>query len=398
MPRILRSLAVSAAVLTAAVAVVRAQAMPELPSRPIPGWSFTPAVTIGVLHDSNATLRATVGRSEGLSDQLWTVQPAGAVKFLGKYTTFDASYRGELHHYASLDALDQYTQRGSVSVSHRATPHVSFSARNTYTRVPTTDELDIPGIVPFSRTGTQVDTLTAGTDVALSPFTTMSAVYTGSWIRFDEPDNLVLRNADLHGVSGTLSRRMSQRISLGGSVEYRFANLDEGRHQFRFLDAGGTLVYHVSEHTALDGEVGVAHVTDQANLTAKTGPMFRVGVTQRTEHALLGLTYQHLFVPSIGFAGANSSQQVRGFAHVPLGRRLFGDQSLSWRRSDPLLANELRLQSLLATSAVGYEWARWFTVRGFYQFSRQDSEVFGGKTLRHRIGVEATFSQPMRIQ
>src|SRR5574338_1157811 len=159
---ILRPLAISAVILAGTVALTRAQTAPELPSRPIAGWSFTPAVAVGLVHDTNATLRATSGFSQGLPDQLWTVEPSGDLGYLGKYTTFDASYHGELRRYATLNALDQYTQRGAVSVSHRATPHLTFHARDSYARVPTTDQLDIEGIVPFSRIGSRVNTLTGG--------------------------------------------------------------------------------------------------------------------------------------------------------------------------------------------------------------------------------------------
>ena len=103
-------------------------------------------------------------------------------------------------------------------------------------------------------------------------------------------------------------------------------------------------------------------------------------------------------MPSLGFAGSSRSQELRGYGHVPLARRLYVDGSASWRRSDPLLANILQLQSLWLTSVVGYEYARWMRLEGFYRFSRQDTQVAGGEIVRHRVGVQAVFSQPVRIQ
>jgi hypothetical protein len=390
------ALVLAAAALAAGPAA--AQIVETLPSSPVPGWSFTPGATIGVVHDSNAILRATAGRSQGLPDQLWTVQPAVALDFYGKYTRFDASYRGNIRRYSSLDALNGYDQRGVIGLTHRATPHVTLRVRDTYSRVPTTDELQIDGIVPFTRTGSATNTLTGSVDTQLSRFTSATFRYIGTWVTFDQQNNLVLRGANVQSVGGDVLRQLSDRLSLGGTFDYRFANLDEGLRQFRFLDTGATVQYRLGPHTSLEGTAGLAHVSDVLAATAKTGPLFRAGLTHQTEHALFGATYQRVYVPSLGFAGSNRSEEARGYVHAPLGRRLYADGSLAWRRSDPLLANVLQLQSVWLSSSIGYEYTRWMRFQGFYRFTRQGTQIPGGEITRHRVGVEAVFSQPMRIQ
>lgn len=387
------------ALLAVCAAPIAAQApSSELPSAPGPGWTFTPGVAIGIVHDSNTILRATEGSSEGVPDQLWNVEPSGALDYLGKYTTFAGSYNGNIRRYATLDALNGYDQRGALALTRRATKFVTLRLSDTYARLPTTDELDLPGVVPFTRVGSRINTLTGGIEARLAPRTKLAATYTGTWTHFDQQNNLILRGANVHALGTELTRALTERISMGAEFEYRIADLDEGLHQFRFQDAGGTLHYTAGPHTGLDAAGGVAHVTDRADGSSSTGPFVRLGLTHQTARAVLGVSYQRLYVPSVGFAGSNRSQQLRGYAHAPLARRLYVDGSLAWRRSDPLLANVLQIQSIVASSSIGYEYARWLRFEGFYRFSHQDTQVAGGEVVRHRAGIRAVFSQPVRIQ
>jgi hypothetical protein len=73
------------------------------------------------------------------------------------------------------------------------------------------------------------------------------------------------------------------------------------------------------------------------------------------------------------------------------------DGSVAWRRSNPFVANELRLDTYWVRSTLGYGLTRWLRLEGFYAFSRQDSQVTGGEVNRHRGGVQVVISQPMRI-
>jgi hypothetical protein len=77
--------------------------------------------------------------------------------------------------------------------------------------------------------------------------------------------------------------------------------------------------------------------------------------------------------------------------------RAYVQGSAAWRRTNPFLATELRLDTLWVHSTVGYSVSRWLRTEGQYAYTRQDSQVTGGEISRHRVGVQLVISQPMRI-
>src|SRR5688572_24367117 len=172
----------AAAVLMAALSVSGAAAQDqtpnaEFPSYQMPGWSFTPAVGIGVVYDSNVALsspRVSIGETQG--DSLFTITPAGQLEFVGKRTRFSANYRGGVRRYLEVSGLDGFDQRASVGFTRAWSPRLSTFANMGYAESPTTDEVELNG-VPFRRAGTQRTTVTIGSGFRLTKFTTWSARY-----------------------------------------------------------------------------------------------------------------------------------------------------------------------------------------------------------------------------
>ncbi len=78
--------------------------------------------------------------------------------------------------------------------------------------------------------------------------------------------------------------------------------------------------------------------------------------------------------------------------------RLYVNGSAAWRRSNPFVASDLRLDTIWLRSTVGYGLTRWLRLEGYYAFTRQDSQVTGGEINRQRAGVQVVISQPMRIR
>ena len=78
--------------------------------------------------------------------------------------------------------------------------------------------------------------------------------------------------------------------------------------------------------------------------------------------------------------------------------RLYVNASGTWRRTDPLLREELALDTFIIDTTAGYGMTRWARLEAFHRFSRQDSQSTGGEINRHRVGVQVVISQPMRIQ
>ena len=91
----------------------------EFPSYRMPSWSFTPSIAIGTVYDNNVALsspRADVGETQG--DSLLTLIPSGQLEYLGKRTEFSANYRGFVRRYFEIEGLDEFSQRGAISLKH----------------------------------------------------------------------------------------------------------------------------------------------------------------------------------------------------------------------------------------------------------------------------------------
>jgi hypothetical protein len=370
----------------------------ETPSYRIPGWSFTPSVAFGAVHDTNVALispRADVGETP--SDSLFNVVPGGQFEYLDRRTDFSANYRGFLRRYLEVDGLDGFDQRASIGFKRAMTRRLSFFARNNFADAPTTDEVDLNG-VPFRRTGSRTNTLAAGTDYRITKFTTLSTRYDMTWVSFDRPD-IFLSGGWIHGLRNELSQQLSARVSVGGEHSYRTATLDEGARQLSFQDAGGVIRLVLGPSTTGSAAAGFAMLNDRSRAETRTGPYLRLGIVHALEHATIGAGFERQYVPSFGFGGASSSQELRGYVLMPLGRsRLYTQASGSWRRTFPFEEDVLELDTAVLRATVGYSATRWARVEGLYAYSRQDSVVTGGEVDRHRIGIQFVIAQPVRIR
>jgi hypothetical protein len=370
----------------------------ELNPWAVPGWSFVPGLTLSGVYDTNVALAsapADTQRTQG--DRLYIAEPFGQLRYFGRRTNFSTGYGGYLRRYSDFDQLNGFDQRGYLTLRHLATRHVTLFLHDTYMDVPSTDEVELNGI-PFSRTGSRFNTLAAGVEARLTKFTDLSVRYDQTWVTFDRKDTL-LTGGWVNGVKTELARRLTDRASLGAEYGIRLADLNEGTRQVVFQDAGGTLRYAAGPHTSLSLGAGVSHLVDDARDESRTGPYFRAGVTHDGERATIGAGYERMFVPSFGFGGSNQSQELRAFVQMPLDRnRTYVQGSAAWRRSDPFIPGELKLDTIWLRSTVGYALARWLRLEGFYAFTRQDSQVTGGEIHRHRTGVQIVISQPVRIR
>jgi hypothetical protein len=373
-----------------------AQQQEEFRNRPIPGWSFTPSVAVGTLFDTNVALASQpVGDARNEGDTLFLMEPSAQLQFNGKYTNFGAGYHGYLRRYADLDALNGYDQRGLVSLRHRATRHVTVFASETYSKSPTTDELDLNG-VPFSRTGSRQNSAQGGIDVQVGRHTSVSGRYDFTSIDFDR-DVALINGGHVHGVAGSVTHRVAEHVSMGGEYQLRLATLEDGARQITFHDAGGTIHVQTGQHTSVDGAAGISHLSDAAFDTSRTGPYFRIAITQELEYAIVGGAFERRFLPSFGFGGSTRSQDLRGFIRMPIERRMYVQGTGSWRRTDPLIEEALQLDTLRLQSTLGYSVSRWLHLEGFYHYTRQETQL-GGLIDRQRVGIQAVIAQPMRLR
>jgi hypothetical protein len=382
----------------AAVYAQGQQQAAEIDSFRLPGWSFTPSVAAGVLHDSNVALavpRASVGETQG--DTLFNIVPSGRLEFLGRRTQFSASYRGFLRRHMEVDGLDGFDQRASAGVTRGVTRRLSVFAQNSFTDAPTTDDVEVNG-APFRRTGARTNTFAAGADYRLSRRSTLTSRYLQTWVAFDRPD-LFLTGGRVHGLLNQLGYQLSERLSLGGEYAFRTASLNEGSRDLSFHEAGGVLRLTVGPHTTGSAAAGFSTLHDRTADVTRTGPYVRLGITHELRHATLGAGFERQFVPTFGFGGATNSRQLRGYVLMPLGRtRVYTQTSATWGHSVPFEQDVLELDTITLRSTVGYAFTRWARGEALYPYTRQDSIITGGEVDRHRIGVQFVVAQPMRIR
>ena len=397
----IRRAAMAAAVICACAAPLSAQA-PEVERPTIPGWSFTPGVTAGVVYDNNVSLSdapASTGRTP--SDQLFMVQPSGRIEFNGPRTVFASGYRGSFRRYVELDQLNNFEQRADVSLRRLATPRLTFMLNNSFSDVPTTDDVELNG-VPFSRTGTRTNAFAASLAARLTKFSDLNVRYENTWVTFDQAPgvNTFLTEGVLNGVRANLTRRLSERLTAGGEYALRLANMNEGTQQLTFQDVGGNISYALGQLTSLSVSGGLSHLNDRTALDDdRIGPYIRTALTHQMPRATAGVSFERAFAPTFGFGGASASQELSGFVTMPLHRnRLYVQSRGTWRRTDPLIEESLQIDTLRLSATLGYSANRWLRGEAFYDYSRQDSIVTGGEIDRHRVGAQFVISQPMRIR
>jgi hypothetical protein len=398
MSRQLRRQIWCAVLLMGLAAPVAAQQDPsaEIPSR-TPGWSVTPGVTFGAIYDSNVALAsAPADTRRTQSDRLVLAEPFGQLEYFSPRTEFSSGYQGYLRRYADVTQLNGFDQRGYLSLRRLVTRRFTFFLHESYARVPTTDEVELNG-VPFARTGSRLNSIAAGFDSRVTKYTDFSFRYENTWVDFDRQESL-LTGGFVNGGRAELSRRLSERLSVGAEYGVRVADMNAGTHQVTFQDTGGTLHYGLGTRTMLSLAGGWAFLNDQLFRDRRNGAYLRSEITHDARRATVGASVERTFVPSFGFGGSTQSDQIRGFVRMPFDRnRLYYQGSAAWRRSNPFIANELQLDTIWLRSTVGYAASRWLRFEAFHAFTRQDSKVTGGEINRQRAGVQVVVSQPMRI-
>jgi hypothetical protein len=216
-------------------------------------------------------------------------------------------------------------------------------------------------------------------------------------VAFDRQESF-LTGGFVNGGRAELSRRLNDRLSIGAEYGARFADLNAGTHQVTFQDSGGTLHYRLGSRTTLSFAGGWAFLNDKLLNDRRNGTYVRSEIMHDAQRATLGASFERLFVPSFGFGGSNQSDQIRGFVRMPFDRRrLYFQGAAAWRRSNPLIANELDFDTIWIRSTLGYSASRWLRFEGFHTFTRQDSHGTDGEINRQRAGVQVVVSQPMRI-
>jgi hypothetical protein len=390
------------AALLASATPAFAQVSQDLPSEfeswRLPGWSFTPGATFGLLYDSNVALAPPDVNKKTAGDKLLAVEPMGQLEYYSARTSFSSGYRGLFRRYVDLNGLDDSEQRGFFTLQEKLTRRVTLNATDNLAQAATTDQLQLNG-VPFERTGGRYNDFAGGVDSRLSRTVDLAARFESTWVSFDQRVNTALIGGVVNGVNAELSRRLNERVSLGVENDLRFATLDQGTRQLMFEEIGGTFHYRLTDITSVDAAGGIAHLLDRTHDVTRDGPYVKVGVMHRASRATIGGSYNRSYVPSLVFGGTNQSQEATGYVQMPFSRnRWYLQESVAWRRTNPFISTELPLSSIWIHNLVGYGITRWFRIEGYYDFSGQNNQQVEGQITRHLAGVQFVVAQPVRIR
>lgn len=391
-------------VLVAGLAVPRPAAAQSAEGEPgqAPGWTFTPAVAVGWLWDSNVAMVSPGFNQDIRGDNVFLITPSGAMDFLGKHTNFGVGYSGTIRRYRDVNELDSYDQRFRVSVAHRPMARLLLFGREGFSRLPTTDETELNG-VPFRRAGSRLNNAGGGFEYRLTKLSTLRATYEFVDVAFDRQGVLptYVVGGRSNGINSEFNRRLTERVALGAIYEIRFAQIKTqlGTNQpLRFQSLGASSRLTLGPMTTILLAGGVSVLSDPGAGDTNVGPFIRAAITHHLERATIDGGYERSFVPTFGFAASTQTEQLHGSVLMPVYRnRAYVQATSAWRRNNPLLVNEPPLKSFWLSATVGYAIARPVRIEGFYTTAWQDTRLAGGQVNRHRVGAQIVLSSPVRV-
>ena len=384
------------------VSLAGAQPAPWQPERLTAGWTFTPAIALGTMHDDNVTVR-----NEGnprLSEWVALVNPRGELTFNGRRVRFNAGYSGALEAYRRYSELNRYEQRSRVALRQQVNQRLAFSSRASYTVSPTTDRLEI-GTLPFLDIGSRMADAGAGFQLQMSTRTALEGDYRFQHVRFDRdtdsPDFQFLNGGHAHSPAVRLLHALSSRVSVGGEWQFRRAALDGFEDRFNVQNLVGTASVRVGPSTSISGGFGTSHLTASTSDVSVWGPAVQAGISHQVERATVSARYFRSFVPSFSFGGLTGNHQFTAQVRAPLTRdaRLTVDGGTSFSRTEPVaeLGQSFQVDSLSFHGSLGYQIAAWLRTEGFVTSTHQNSTA-RGNVDRLRVGIQFVTSKPVRIE
>jgi hypothetical protein len=396
------------AVLSAPLTVAAQTGATETPAaelQRVPGWVFTPALSVGGTWDDNVLVVHREDTKPG--DFGSPIGPGLRLDYTGRLTRFSSAYEGSFVLYRELSDLNSSHQTLRASFEHRPTKRLLLFGHEDFTRAPTTDAVELAGI-PFYRVGTRSNSVAGGFEAALAEQTSLRAAYTLQSVDFDFDEllGLQLRGGHAHQLEIVLSRSISSRLSIGGDYSLQSAfvagipDLPQfPDDRFSIHSAGVTATYQLGPTVTVTGGAGFARLMASLTQEARTGPTFRAGIAHRARRAVVSGGYQRSFVPSFGFGGTFQNEEWNANALIPFARnRAYVNGAVSWLINDTLDAALPTLRSLHLTSTIGYRATRWLRIEGFYTRSTQNTHPVGGTLSRNQVGFQIVTAKPFYLR
>jgi len=389
----------------AAAAVVLAASAATAQEQPAvgPGWTFTPSFGFSETYDDNVTLfgRTDVGTAN--NDLISVYTPQADLTFIGRRTRVNGGYSGSLLDYQTFSLFNRWDQHAQIGLRRIESRRISWSLQGNVTLTPSTDAMEFDGI-PFSHTGARTVTLRGMLDYRVSQRDTISTSLIRQQVTFDRPDELLpyLRGGESIESFTSYRRHLNSRIGLGGTYSLRNSSSVGELEHLTFHGVRAEVDYQLTPVWNVRGGAGVDYVPATLITPAQHAPGFSGSVDWAQRSRGFHAGYQRMFMPSFGIGGAVESQDLTASYHTPLfnSRRIYSEQSLSWRDNKPLVLTpgRLRLRTTRIRAAIGYAPRPWIRMEGFYSKAFQTTLIPGGDIDRNRIGFVITTSRPVRMQ
>jgi hypothetical protein len=276
-----------------------------------------------------------------------------------------------------------------------------LETRHSASASPTTEDLDLNGL-PFTQVGSRMYTGRGGFSYGLNDRTSWSGDYTFEWVRFDRdtPEFSLLRGGESHALGSTVTRRVAERMSVGGSYSWAYTRFGDGELDADLHRTQGQVSYQVGPNTALSAGAGVAYLQVSSAADGQFGPTYGLGIGHEAGRVQLRARYERTFVPTYGFGTTVAHQQLSGSAYVPIARgRMFLTGGGFYRKADPVegIGNLIQIDSVRFEGAWGLHATRWLRMEAFFSQSFQESSA-RGKYDRTRVGLQFVTLKPMRIE
>jgi hypothetical protein len=368
-----------------------------------PGWTFIPSFGVEETYDDNISMFGVRTAEDVNNDFLTRYAPSADVHYSGKHTSFDSGYSGSFLAYRTYAQLNQWDQRGHVSIKRQESTRFEWLASAMAATVPTTDLINLAGI-PYRRVGSSIADANASFSFRLDARNTLTGSTILQRIVFDEPQvpgTALLQGGRAFNAFGGWRNHVSERLGLGVDYGLRRSVAIDNTVPFIIHSFQGAADYAASPTWDISASGGVVFLRQNELTPGSTGPAWRLAADHHRPNLTLSAWYLQTYLPSFGLGGTVRSHEVGTGLHAPLfnNRHLYADESLHFRDDTPLtfVFNQLPLTSLRIRSVIGWAPNPWVRVEGFYMRVQQTSERVGGQMYRNIVGVQIVTSRPMRI-
>jgi hypothetical protein len=159
----------------------------------------------------------------------------------------------------------------------------------------------------------------------------------------------------------------------------------------------GGVEHQLSENFRAYASGGISRLGETSFGPARTGPSVRLGITERYRTALIDVSYSRSFVPSFGIGGTTQNEDMTARVRLPITRRLYTTDLVSFQRADPLILVAPELRSQWLELSIGYAVQRWVRVEAYFAGTRQTVDRPDVMLMHNRYGIQVVASKPVRI-